>query len=117
MALPDGPLLTGLLSNPHSVFLSRDPISTDYYNWGCSQKPPEGKRRQPLGQDGSAGMWRGEGRRRTGDRPAAEVGRAEGSWSAHAGDGDRAQRAGDRTGSSSGAVGGSICGWAHTDGH
>lgn len=77
MALPDGPLLTGLLSNPHSVFLSRDPISTDYYNWGCSQKPPEGKRRQPLGQDGSAGMWRGEGRRRTGDRPPRWVGRKE----------------------------------------
>lgn len=88
MAFPDGPLLTGLLSNLHSVFLSRDPISTDYYNWGCSQKPPEGKveagvgrmrrRRQPLGQAGSAEMWRGEGRRRTCYRPA-EVGRAEGS--------------------------------------
>lgn len=77
MALPDGPLLTGLLSNPHSVFLSRDPISTDYYNWGCSRKPPEGKRRQPLGQDGSAEMWRGEGRRRTCYRPPRWVGRKE----------------------------------------
>ncbi|KAH0508659.1 Linker for activation of T-cells family member 2 [Microtus ochrogaster] len=33
--------LEGLPSNLHSVFLSRDPISTDYYNWGCPQKPPE----------------------------------------------------------------------------
>lgn len=43
MAPCEAPLLTGLPSNLYSVFLPRDPIPTDYNNWGCFQKPPEGK--------------------------------------------------------------------------